>query len=78
MALLKVHVTLEPDRAADTEARAKVLDDIERVTQVLELNRSRFDRYGLLTGLVDESKVDQIRRVAGVKSVEPDRQRHLA
>ena len=77
MALLKIHVTLQPETAADEKTRARVLDEIERVAEVQDVNRKRFDRYGLLTGVVDESKVDRIRQIPGVKSVEADTERYL-
>ena len=76
MAPIKVHVTLLPDVAADAEARALALKEIRGVCNIADVNPKRFERYGLISGIVDESDIDKIRGVKFVKSVEADRTRH--
>jgi hypothetical protein len=74
MATVRVHVTLDESHASSPEARASLLAAL-RSLGLTDVNEGRFERYGLLSGLVEESHLDQIRRHAGVRSVELDRSR---
>lgn len=78
MGRIKVHVTLRPEAAADPAARARVRSQMEKLAGLTEINQKRFDRYGLLSGLVDEDKLALARAIDEVSSVEPDRVRGLA
>ncbi|MDX1978948.1 MAG: hypothetical protein SFV51_01670 [Bryobacteraceae bacterium] len=75
MARSKVHITLQPDVAADPARRSSILEQIQLAGGLTEVNQKRFDRYGLLTGLTDDSAIDRIRGIKGVKSVEADQVR---
>lgn len=74
---VRVHITFTPDVSADTEARAAVVAEITRVGGMVEVNQSRLERYGLLTGVIDATTLDAVRAIAGVRTVEPDRIRNL-
>jgi hypothetical protein len=75
---VKVHVTFKREVADDVKARAEALEEIQRVSGMTDVNHKRFERYGLLSGLVEESKLDRIRGVKGVNKVEPDQTRYLS
>ena len=72
---MKVHITLEPAVRNDPAAKTRALERLENEAGVRDVNRKRFDRYGIVTGEVDEHKLDEVRRIIGVKAVEADEQR---
>ena len=75
--LVKVHIALQADAAASPETRAKLLEEVQGVSGLSEINRSRYDRYGLLTGVVEGDKIDRIRALNGIRSVEQDKVRYV-
>jgi translation elongation factor EF-1beta len=77
MAKVKVHVTVTDQAAGDPDARRETLARITEAAAVTDVNQSRFDRYGILTGMADDSALDTIRKVAGVVSVEIDSVKRL-
>jgi hypothetical protein len=40
-------------------------------------HKKRFERYGVLTGLVDDSLLEKLRHTPNVRSVEVDKERFL-
>lgn len=77
MSHVKIHVTFNRDISGDLEARAKAVAEIHRVSGITEVNQKRLERYGLLSGMVEESKIGEIRGVKGVGKVEADRVRDV-
>ena len=76
MAKVKVHVTLKAGVAATDDAKKLLLKAITSAG-VSGVNQSRFDRYGLVSGMANENALDRIREVEGVRAVEVDKTRHL-
>jgi hypothetical protein len=76
MAQAKVHISLKAELAADPQARAELLARA-RACGVTQVNQKRFERYGILTGLVDDAQVAALRALAVVDSVEVDKERTL-
>lgn len=74
---IKVHITFTPGVSTDAEARAEAVAEITRVGGMTGINQKRLESYSLLSGLIDESTLDAVRAIKGVRSVEPDRMRHL-
>jgi hypothetical protein len=72
---MKVHITLEPSVRNDPVAKSKVLARLENEAGVRDVNLKRFDRYGIVSGEVDEHKVEDVRRMSEVKAVEADERR---
>lgn len=68
MALVKAHITLDPHVSDDPQARSSILDKILQVAHLSEINQKRFERYGILTGMVDGSLLEAIRRIPHVGS----------
>ncbi|MFN7920895.1 MAG: hypothetical protein U0Q16_12405 [Bryobacteraceae bacterium] len=72
MATVRVHVTLDDITTADPEAMLKKVAQIERLAGIEQTDQKRLIKYGILTGMVDDSKLDAIRAVRGVLAVETD------
>ena len=64
---------ISSDPAARSSARAAILSR----ARLRDVNENRWARYGILTGLLEESAVEAARRIPGVASVEVDQERHL-
>ena len=77
MALVKAHITIDPKISDDTEARAAMLTQIVRTGDISHINQKRFERYGILTGMIDDSLLNSIRRIPGVQSIDVDKERFL-
>ena len=69
---MRVHITLDKELRNDPEAKGKVLDAITDVANVADLNRQRFERYGIISGDVAPDCIDDLRQVDGVAAVEAD------
>lgn len=78
MALVKAHITFQPYIENDAEARTGIVDKIKQVTKISDINQKRFERYSILTGVIDDSLLDQVRHTSGVLKVEVDKERFLA
>ncbi len=78
MSDIKIHITLRPEIANDPERREAALEEIQRVSGLREVNRKRFERYGLVSGVVNENKSHEIRNLGSVASAEADQERFLA
>ncbi|MBK8099395.1 MAG: hypothetical protein IPK26_19985 [Planctomycetes bacterium] len=70
-----VHVTLKPGVRDNAEAKEAVRRLLEQVHGLRRLNVKRFDRYGILSGDVDDAMVPKIAQLAEVEAVEQDRER---
>jgi hypothetical protein len=70
-----VHVILKEEARADERLRELLRRTIAALG-MQRINQKRFERYGVLTGEIDESRLPEIEEIAGVQAVERDRQRH--
>lgn len=77
MANIKAHIVFDDEKTEKPEARSKMLAKVKKTVQISDINQKRFDNYGVLTGTIDESKLEEIRQIPGVASVEVDEERHL-
>ena len=78
MALVKAHIVLDEDKISEAEARSKVLAEIREQVNISNINEKRFERYGVLTCLIDESLLSVVRKIPGVAGVEVDQERYLS
>lgn len=78
MALVKTHIVLDEDKIDAAEARTNVLAEIRRKASISGINEKRFERYGVLTCVLDDSLLDVIRKIPGVAAVEIDQERGLS
>jgi hypothetical protein len=76
MGMTLVHITLKKQVREDPEAKLAVRRLLEEILGVKLLNPKRFERYGILTGDVDEAAVAKIAQMEEVEAVEQDRERH--
>lgn len=72
MSRVRVHITLEDRIKTDAAAREKLLRQLEESAGMTEINLPRFERYGLLSGLVDKKQLDGLKALSGIRSVELD------
>lgn len=77
MALVKVHISLDKVKAGGSKARSEILDAIRGRADISGINEKRFERYGVLTCDLDDSRLDAIREIPGVAAVEVDSERYL-
>jgi hypothetical protein len=74
-AMTIVHVTLK--EAARSNAKLKQrLQELVAKLGMRDINQKRFDRYGVLTGEIDEAALPQIEQIEEVAAVERDAARH--
>ncbi len=71
----RVHATLEPSIRKDPLLKQQLLETILRQLHVVNLNEERFQRFGIISADIDASRIDDMRSVAGIKSVEEDQQK---
>ena len=77
MALVKAHISLDPQVSDNAETRSVMLQKILQVAPISQVNQKRFDRYGILTGIVDDSLLEKIRHIPHVRNVAIDQERFL-
>jgi len=77
MAEVKAHIVLDPSIGQNPEKRTALLEKLLKTAPISEINQKRLDLYGIITGMVDESLLDDIRKTPGVVSVERDKERFL-
>jgi hypothetical protein len=77
MALVKAHIVLDKEKAGGPEARSEILDAIRERADIIGINQKRFERYGVLTCDLDDSRLDAIRQIPGVAAVEVDKEHDL-
>jgi|GEM_PF-2864741 len=73
-----VHVVLDDAVWKDAEQRQAVVDQVLRIGNGRDLNEKRLGRFGILTCIVDEATLDDVRGIAGVKTVDKDQVRRLS
>lgn len=75
---VKAHIALRLQGKSSKEAQAAVLARILERAPIAEINQKRFERYGIVSGLVDDSLLEEIRSIPDVLSVEIDTERFLS
>jgi hypothetical protein len=78
MAKIKAHIVFDDDKVGEPESRAKMLDKIKQTAQISDVNEERFDLYGILTGTLDDSKLEKVKKIPGVASVEADEEKYTS
>jgi len=71
---MKVHVTLQSHVREHPEMKSRVLEKMQ-AAGIQNVNVQRFERYGIVSGDLDSSKLETIRQMPDVKTVEIDEQR---
>jgi hypothetical protein len=74
--MMRVHVTLEKTLLGKAEALARLRDRVVAVSAMRDIDEKRLQRYGVLSGTIDEGKVQALQHVDGVVAVEPDELRY--
>lgn len=74
---MKIHVTLESDVRNDPAAKQRALEEIGAVG-IRDINWKRFERYGIISGELDSSRLAEVRQLRSVKAVEADEQRRTS
>ena len=77
MRSVKAHIVFKKGKAEKPETRSKMLAKVKKTSQISEVNEKRFDLYGILTGKIDEDKLDKVRQIPEVDSVEIDEEKEL-
>jgi len=78
MAVVKTHIILEEDKVDAVEDRTSVLAKIRAKAGISKINEKRFERYGVLTCDLDDSLLDEVSKIPGVRKVEVDQERDLS
>ena len=71
-----VHVTLKEAARANPKLKERLRQWIAALG-MHDINQKRFERYGVLTGVIDEALVPQIEEIDEVEAVECDRARGI-
>lgn len=69
---MKVHVTLHEAFATTSEARQTALERVLQAVELRHLNQRRFERYGIITGEIDDDQLPTLQGLPEVQSVERD------
>jgi hypothetical protein len=78
MAVVKTHIILDEDKADVAEERTSVLAKIREKAAVSAINEKRLKLYGVITCDIDDSLLDEVRKIPGVRKVEIDQERELS
>ena len=69
---MKVHITLTEQVRANEEEKLRALEKIESEGALSGVNMPRFRRYGIVTGDIPPDRLDRVRALACVQSVNTD------
>jgi hypothetical protein len=69
---MKVHVTLREAFATTLEARRAALERVIQAVGLRHFNQRRFERYGIITGELDDDQLPTLQGLTEVQSVEQD------
>jgi hypothetical protein len=72
----KVHIVLDRAIAKDPEKCRLALAAVRDLSGIHDINESRLERFGIISGIVDSSKINALRRMEQVRSVSVDEERH--
>jgi len=68
----KVHITLAPEVGKDSERAGVILTALIEKHGLENVDKSRFKRFGIISGDVAEDQMQAIREIKGIKSVTLD------
>ncbi len=69
---MKVHIVLDLDRLPDRESRLRVVSALEQAFSLQVTNRSRAERYGVISAEVRAEDIERIKAFDAVKSCRGD------
>lgn len=69
---MKVHVTLRDEFRKGLEAKRLALEHIVQACGLDRINQKRFERYGILSGELDEDQLEVLQQLEEVRAVERD------
>lgn len=73
----RIHVTLDKNLLGQADQLAVCRDQVVAVSGMKDIDEKRLQRYGVLTGTVEEEeRLPAIRKVDGVAAVEADETRY--
>jgi hypothetical protein len=72
---IRIHITLEED--LDVAAKNRALSAL-MAKGLSDVNRRRFQRYGVVSGFVPYGRLKILRAVPGVKAVEADSEKRVS
>jgi hypothetical protein len=73
----RIHVTLDKNLLAQADQLALCRDQVVAVSGMRDIDEKRLQRYGVLTGTIEEDeRLPAIRNVEGVSAVEADEIRY--
>jgi hypothetical protein len=72
---MKVHVTLTKPVRSDPKAKQDALEAIEQQFGMRDINLRRFERYGVITGELPQSKLEDVQQLDTVEAVQADERR---
>jgi hypothetical protein len=68
----KIHVTLTESALTNANLLKSIVSKIVEATDMSDINQKRLERYGILSGIVDDKKIEVVRSIDGVASVDAD------
>lgn len=74
---MRVHITLKPVVLADHDAKSSALRQLAS-HGLCDIDESRFRRFGVASGTVDEAHLADLERLDVVATVEADREATIA
>ena len=69
---MKVHVTLRDEFRKALEAKRLAFEHIVQACGLHSINQKRFERYGILSGELDEDQFEVLQQLEEVRAVERD------
>lgn len=77
MSKVKAHIVIDEEKIDKPESRIKLLKKLKKTAKITDINEKRYELYGVLTAMVDDSDLDIVRQTPGVAGVEVDSVKHL-
>ena len=69
---MKVHITLTESVRNDPAEKQRALEQLKEASEIADVNMSRFQRYGIVTGEIPVDRLERIRKLPFVQSVNAD------
>jgi hypothetical protein len=76
VAEITIHAVLYPTLRRDPQRMTEIKDVIVGRYNIRNFNESRYARFGIISGNIDASLLDRLRREHDLKSVSVDEVRH--
>lgn len=72
------HITIREDIRKNPEAKPRAFERVLETSGIRNVNQKRFERYGIITGELDEDRLPALLRIEEVGAVEADQRRYAA